>query len=100
MKDAVLRGIPEKGKSTTIMAIGDLYEGKFRNGKPHGLGKMTYKDGRVVNGIWKNGKIEYEGDLVNGKPHGRGKMIYLGGSVIGRLACGTGMECSSTLTEV
>eukprot|EP00984_Skeletonema_dohrnii_P022531 scaffold11656_cov85-Skeletonema_dohrnii-CCMP3373.AAC.2 len=68
------------GKGTITYDNGDVYEGKFRNSEPHGIG-MTYKDGRVCKGIWWNGKIEYEGDLVNGKPHGRGKWTYSNGAV-------------------
>ena len=69
------------GKGTIIYDNGDMFEGKFENNEPHGVGKMTYKDGRVCEGIWKNGKIEYEGELFNGEPHGRGKMIYSTGYV-------------------
>jgi len=57
---------------------GDMYEGEFENNKPHGGGKMTYKDGRVQEGIWKDGNIDYEGEL---KPHGSGEMIYTSGSM-------------------
>ena len=65
------------GKGTITDDNGDVYDGAYRNNEPHGVGKMTYKDGRVCEGIWKEGKIEYEGELdENGKPHGRGKKIY------------------------
>jgi hypothetical protein len=60
-----------------------FYDGAFRNSEPHGVGKMTYKDGRICDGIWKNGKIEYEGELVDGKPHGRGKKVYKSGAYEG-----------------
>jgi len=44
------------------IAVGvDSYEGRFRNGLPHGFGKYT----------WENGDI-YEGRWRNGKPHGKG----------------------------
>ena len=56
---------------------GVVYEGEFQKKKPHGVGKMTYKDGRVREGIWKDGEIEYEGQLnEHGQPHGRGKRFY------------------------
>eukprot|EP00984_Skeletonema_dohrnii_P000426 scaffold144_cov94-Skeletonema_dohrnii-CCMP3373.AAC.9 len=57
---------------------GDVYEGEFESNKPHGVGKMMYKDGRVQEGIWKDGKIDYDGEL---KLHGRGEMIYPSGSM-------------------
>jgi hypothetical protein len=69
------------GKGTINYNKGDVYDGEFRDAEPHGIGKMTYKDGRVVEGIWENGEIAYEGELANGKPHGRGKRIYSNGEV-------------------
>lgn len=32
---------------------------------------MIYKDGRLSDGIWKNGNIVYEGELADGQAHGR-----------------------------
>ena len=65
------------GKGTITYDNDDVYEGEFQDAEPHGVGKMTYKDGRICEGIWKKGKIKYEGELnENGKPHGRGKWIY------------------------
>ena len=56
---------------------GDVYEGEFQKKKPHGVGKMTYKDGRVREGIWNDGEIEYKGQLnKHWKPHGKGKWFY------------------------
>mmetsp|Transcript_17749 Transcript_17749/g.35556 ORF Transcript_17749/g.35556 Transcript_17749/m.35556 type:complete len:127 (+) Transcript_17749:125-505(+) len=52
------------GKGTIAYDNGDFYDGAFENSEPQGVGKMTYEDGRVCEGIWRNGKIEYEGDLV------------------------------------
>ena len=57
-----------------------VYEGELAPA-PHGVGKMTYADGSVSTGIWKNGQIVYEGELLNGKPHGRGKKVYSNGDV-------------------
>eukprot|EP00984_Skeletonema_dohrnii_P016927 scaffold7611_cov79-Skeletonema_dohrnii-CCMP3373.AAC.2 len=69
------------GKGTITYDNGDLYKGEFQDTEPHGVGKMTYKDGRVCEGTWKSGKIVYEGELVDGKPHGRGKEIHSNGDV-------------------
>ena len=69
------------GKGTIAFDNGDVYEGAFQDNEPHGVGKMTYKDGRICEGIWKKGKIEYEGELNgDGKAHGRGKLIYSNGT--------------------
>ncbi len=38
---------------------GDRYAGEFRNGNPNGQGTYTFADGRVKEGIWKNGKFQY-----------------------------------------
>lgn len=78
------------GKGTIKYDNGDVYEGEFEDSKPHGEGKMTYKDkGRVWEGNWEDGKLQkgtckwknssavYKGDLVEGKPHGKGKFFFL-----------------------
>ena len=74
------------GKGTITFDNGDVYEGAVRNiePEPDGVGKMTYNDGRICEGIWKNGRIVYEGELdENGKPHGRGKWMYPDGTYDG-----------------
>mmetsp|Transcript_2650 Transcript_2650/g.4008 ORF Transcript_2650/g.4008 Transcript_2650/m.4008 type:complete len:94 (+) Transcript_2650:37-318(+) len=63
-------------KGTINYDNGDVYDGAFQGPTAHGIGKMTFKDGRICEGIWEDGKIEYEGELADGKPHGRGKKIY------------------------
>ena len=79
------------GKGTIKYDNGDVYEGEFRDSKPHGQGKITYRDdGRICKGNWEDGKLQkgtckwekgkvYEGELVDGKPHGKGKMTYSNG---------------------
>ena len=66
------------GKGTIIYDNGDVYEGALKDGALDGVGKMTYKDGRVCEGIWYKGEIVHEGELnEEGKPHGRGKRWYV-----------------------
>lgn len=64
---------------------GDIYEGKYINGKRHGKGKMTYADGSIYEGEWKNDlkdgfgyaefldtekqKITYRGYFKGGQMH-------------------------------
>ena len=48
---------------------GDVYEGAFQDGEPHGQGKLTDADGDV-----------YEGAFQDGKRHGQGKMTYTDGA--------------------
>mmetsp|Transcript_19379 Transcript_19379/g.33030 ORF Transcript_19379/g.33030 Transcript_19379/m.33030 type:complete len:268 (+) Transcript_19379:48-851(+) len=65
------------GTVTINYSNGNVYEGSFQ---PHGIGKLKYADGRISNGIWKNGTIIYEGELAdNGEPHGRGRWTYSNG---------------------
>ncbi|MCL2244524.1 MAG: hypothetical protein FWC03_08680 [Treponema sp.] len=47
--------IPYIGKITGKNGV--LYEGEIVNGTPHGKGKITYADGRTIEGNWKNGKF-------------------------------------------
>ncbi len=54
------------GKGTFKYIDGDVYDGEIQDAEPHGIGKMTHKDGRVAEGIWRKGKIVYEGELANG----------------------------------
>ena len=35
----------------------EIYEGAFKNDKKHGKGKMTYPNGIVIEGSWKNGVL-------------------------------------------
>ena len=40
------------------------YNGDAENGKPNGLGIMTYPDGRIYVGEWKNGKKDGQGTFT------------------------------------
>jgi len=37
---------------------GSIYEGEFLLGKKHGKGTMTYPDGKVKKGKWKDDKYK------------------------------------------
>ena len=47
------------GDGTFTFASGDKYVGEFLHGKPNGNGIKTYLDGRVEEGIWKDGEFQY-----------------------------------------
>tara|TARA_Y100000310_G_scaffold75263_1_gene71527 strand:- start:3275 stop:3694 length:420 start_codon:yes stop_codon:yes gene_type:complete len=51
---------------------GTVYEGEFKNGKQHGNGTMTFLDGDI-----------YEGEFKDDKWYGKGKLIYSDGVVKG-----------------
>ncbi len=53
--------VPE-GNGEMIWPDGRKYVGEFRDGVPHGLGKMTLKNGEVQDGVWANGT--FAGRLV------------------------------------
>jgi hypothetical protein len=48
------------GKGKIIKPNGEIFEGEFLEGKPHGEGKLTLCDGTVVKGTWNNGVKRYE----------------------------------------
>ena len=51
------------GEGTMSWADGRKYIGDFRDGKMHGIGKMTYSDGKIEEGAWQNNMF------VGGQPH-------------------------------
>ncbi len=71
-----------------------LYEGEFKDGAPHGQGRMRWSDGREYEGEWRAGEpagaglyrfpdgAEYEGGVRGGRPNGRGRMRFPDGRVL------------------
>ena len=67
------------------------YQGQVKDGKPNGLGVMTYPDGEKYVGEWKDGKKngqgtetfpdggKYVGEWKNGNYHGQGKVSWTSG---------------------
>ena len=67
------------------------YEGKIKNGKPNGLGKVIFSNGESYEGTWKEGELngqgtyqssdgtKYIGKWINGKYHGKGTLTYSDG---------------------
>ena len=54
-KSKCLEGDCINGAGKFLLAPGQIYEGKFKNGLPHGKGKLIM-DGIEGSGRWKNGK--------------------------------------------
>ena len=46
-------------KGTTTLPWGVKYVGEYKDDKMHGQGTITLADGRVLEGIWENGKLKY-----------------------------------------
>ena len=38
----------------------NMYTGGWRNGKIHGKGILYFRDGKVINGFWENGRLKHE----------------------------------------
>ena len=69
-----------------------IYKGDVENGKPNGVGFMTYPDGTHYIGEWKNGKFHgigtltafygnmYVGGWKDGRYHGHGTYTWRSGS--------------------
>lgn len=60
----------QSGNSAEVQLADGKYIGEMANGKPHGKGKMLYKDDD------SSGRVSYEGDWVNGNQSGYGIMIW------------------------
>ena len=51
-------GLPE-GLGTLTFTNGSVFEGTFKQGKRTGKGKITYENGNIYSGLWVND--EYSG---------------------------------------
>ena len=54
---------------------GGIFRGEALNGKPHGMGKITYYNTSI------DPRMEYRGYFVNGKRHGEGEMYWRNGDL-------------------
>ena len=69
-KDAKKDKKDKEEPDPTLMLPGDVrYQGKVKNGVPHGKGKLE----------WTNGD-KFKGEFVGGKRHGKGKRKNADGS--------------------
>jgi hypothetical protein len=70
---------------------GDIYQGEWKNGMPHGQGVYVDTQGSVYKGQWANdlydgqgietwdeGNIKYEGQFKAGKKTGKGRFEFDG----------------------
>ena len=74
------------------LAIGNGYDGEWKDGKRHGRGTHEYTNGNIYVGEWKDGKrnghgaftwtdgAKYVGEWKDGKPNGLGTFDYADGS--------------------
>ena len=67
-------------KSNATMIYDDgSYKGPIAYGKPHGKGRLTYKDGSYYDGNWVNGKKEGNGKYYDPKTNIIQEGIYING---------------------
>ena len=52
------------GKDLEKKKLTPIYKGYFENGKPNGVGIMTYPDGAKYVGGWKNGEKHGQGTFT------------------------------------
>ena len=62
------------GKGKMTWTNGDVYEGEWKDNKEHGKGKMTWKSGNVYEGEFKDGMYDGQGKLID-----RNGNVYDGG---------------------
>lgn len=73
---------------------GGIYKGVTLNGKAHGQGKTTYKNGDCFEGSFLDNKLHgqgkytddqgntWEGDWMNGQMHGKVKWTLIDGTIV------------------
>ena len=59
--------------SKIILAIGDIYEGVYKDGKLNGQDKMIFVNGAI-----------YKGEFKDNELNGQDKIIYVNGDIFGR----------------
>ena len=57
-----------------VFLNGDIYEGLYKDGLKHGLGKYTYKSENNQTSV-------YEGNFISDVKHGAGQLKYMNGEI-------------------
>jgi len=82
----------KEGIGIQVFADGSIYEGQWKNSKPHGKGRLIHIDGDVYFGDWKEEKADgtgvythidgsrYEGEWSRDLQEGKGKEFWPDGS--------------------
>ncbi len=55
--DECMEGDCENGTGTGFTEEGKLYSGEWKDGDPHGLGKLTISKGKYLEGRWEKGQL-------------------------------------------
>ncbi len=52
-----MEGDCDDGTGTGFTEEGKLYSGEWKDGKPHGIGKLTISKGKHLEGRWEKGQL-------------------------------------------
>ncbi len=55
-----MEGDCNNGVGTGFTEEGKIYEGEWKNGYPHGDGKLQVTKGKVIEGKWEKGELVQE----------------------------------------
>lgn len=58
--DECMEGDCDNGIGTGFTDDNKIYEGEWKDGLPHGRGKLYLSRGRIVEGIWAKGELVQE----------------------------------------
>ncbi len=58
--DECMEGDCEDGIGTGFTESNKIYEGEWKDGMPHGSGKLYVSKDKVIEGIWEKGKLVEE----------------------------------------
>lgn len=58
--DECLEGDCDNGVGSGFTDGNKIYEGEWKNGFPHGEGKLFVSKGKVIEGIWEKGELVKE----------------------------------------
>ncbi len=56
--DECMEGDCENGVGVGFTEDDKIYQGQWKNGMPHGAGKLTVSRGKYIEGIWEMGKLK------------------------------------------
>ena len=60
LADECMEGDCNNGVGTGFTEEGKIYEGEWKDGYPHGKGKLQVTKGKVIEGKWERGELVQE----------------------------------------
>ena len=65
--DECMEGDCEEGIGIGFTAEGKIYQGQWKDGLPHGNGKLLISKGKYIEGFWEKGKLVEEKSQEGGQ---------------------------------